>query len=221
MNHLNEGGKIVYEGPVETAQSYFEMLGFTFPIDSNPADILMDILSGNANSKYGQLALEAKWKEYTIKREKGINERKIAKSSNQESNLPKLSEAEEEYNANESLSCLATASSSSVPHKSNQEDPPPKAGRTVASMFHAYGDNNHKMEFCILTALKGQRKSSFGAASDEIFHVTIRKICKERGSYWYQQVWWCFTRSIQQQFRTTSSLGIMIKVILHISLYLS
>ncbi|KAJ3025265.1 UNVERIFIED_CONTAM: hypothetical protein HDU68_007310 [Siphonaria sp. JEL0065] len=41
------GGKTAYFGPVKKAKSYFEdFLGFHFEKESNPADVMMDILSG-------------------------------------------------------------------------------------------------------------------------------------------------------------------------------
>jgi hypothetical protein len=40
------GGRTAYFGPVDKAQAYFESLGFMFEQTANPADILMDILSG-------------------------------------------------------------------------------------------------------------------------------------------------------------------------------
>lgn len=36
----------VYYGPVAGAQPYFEGLGYEFPLQQNPADALMDIVSG-------------------------------------------------------------------------------------------------------------------------------------------------------------------------------
>lgn len=36
----------VYYGPVASAQPYFEGLGYEFPLQQNPADALMDIVSG-------------------------------------------------------------------------------------------------------------------------------------------------------------------------------
>ncbi|KAJ3277862.1 hypothetical protein HDU76_010140, partial [Blyttiomyces sp. JEL0837] len=40
------GGRTAYFGPVKGAQTYFESLGYKFELSANPADILMDILSG-------------------------------------------------------------------------------------------------------------------------------------------------------------------------------
>ncbi|KAI9347825.1 P-loop containing nucleoside triphosphate hydrolase protein, partial [Zopfochytrium polystomum] len=40
------GGRTAYLGPVATAQTYFETLGFAFEALANPADVMMDILAG-------------------------------------------------------------------------------------------------------------------------------------------------------------------------------
>ncbi|KAI8621604.1 P-loop containing nucleoside triphosphate hydrolase protein [Chytriomyces sp. MP71] len=46
------GGRTAYFGPVKKAQTYFEnSLGFAFPKEANPADVLMDILSGRGKMK--------------------------------------------------------------------------------------------------------------------------------------------------------------------------
>jgi ABC-type multidrug transport system ATPase subunit len=39
------GGRTAYLGPANKAQEYFTSLGHEFPLTSNPADILMDILT--------------------------------------------------------------------------------------------------------------------------------------------------------------------------------
>ncbi|KAJ3397878.1 hypothetical protein HDV05_002853, partial [Chytridiales sp. JEL 0842] len=43
---LAPGGRTAYFGPVRLAQSYFEAMGFAFGLNLNPADVLMDIISG-------------------------------------------------------------------------------------------------------------------------------------------------------------------------------
>lgn len=40
-------GRSVYSGPTEDVQNYFEGLGFAFPQRSNPADALIDIITGD------------------------------------------------------------------------------------------------------------------------------------------------------------------------------
>lgn len=48
---LAEGGSTAYIGPVTDAQPYFEAMGFVFSKGINPADVLMDILSGKGITK--------------------------------------------------------------------------------------------------------------------------------------------------------------------------
>jgi len=43
---LGKGGRTAYVGPTNGAMEYFEGLGFTMPPNENPADWMMDILSG-------------------------------------------------------------------------------------------------------------------------------------------------------------------------------
>ncbi|KAI9739310.1 MAG: hypothetical protein M1834_007523 [Cirrosporium novae-zelandiae] len=40
-------GRQLYAGPTREALAYFDRLGFTFPANSNPADTIMDIITGN------------------------------------------------------------------------------------------------------------------------------------------------------------------------------
>ncbi|KAI8910117.1 P-loop containing nucleoside triphosphate hydrolase protein [Gorgonomyces haynaldii] len=47
---LAPGGRTAYMGPTSGAREYFERLGFEFPVGSNDADVLMDILSGQGNN---------------------------------------------------------------------------------------------------------------------------------------------------------------------------
>ncbi|KAF2724916.1 hypothetical protein K431DRAFT_281389 [Polychaeton citri CBS 116435] len=44
-------GRSVYSGPTDEVQSYFESMGYQFPTRSNPADTVMDIITGDG-SKY-------------------------------------------------------------------------------------------------------------------------------------------------------------------------
>ncbi|KAI8833436.1 hypothetical protein BJ741DRAFT_535436 [Chytriomyces cf. hyalinus JEL632] len=56
---IGPGGKTAYFGPVKQAQSYFEnSLNFVFGKESNPADVLMDILSGRGKMKHGGPSME-------------------------------------------------------------------------------------------------------------------------------------------------------------------
>lgn len=44
---LGKGGRTVYLGPTKDAVAYFETLGFTIPNRCNPADFLIDVVSGS------------------------------------------------------------------------------------------------------------------------------------------------------------------------------
>ncbi|KAJ3065620.1 hypothetical protein HDU98_011047, partial [Podochytrium sp. JEL0797] len=46
------GGRTAYFGPVSSAKSYFESLGFAFPASTNVADTLMDILAGRGKLQH-------------------------------------------------------------------------------------------------------------------------------------------------------------------------
>ena len=50
---ISPGGRTAFLGPTKQVISYFENLGFLFRPNSNPADTLMDILSGNGASTVG------------------------------------------------------------------------------------------------------------------------------------------------------------------------
>ena len=39
-------GRMIYQGQLETAKTYFEHVGFRFPKHANPADVIMDIIAG-------------------------------------------------------------------------------------------------------------------------------------------------------------------------------
>ncbi|KAI4245545.1 MAG: hypothetical protein LQ352_006543, partial [Teloschistes flavicans] len=42
-------GRVIYQGPEQDVQPYFENLGFHFPYSSNPADTIMDIIAGQGH----------------------------------------------------------------------------------------------------------------------------------------------------------------------------
>ncbi|KAL8934507.1 MAG: hypothetical protein Q9216_005879 [Gyalolechia sp. 2 TL-2023] len=42
-------GRVIYQGPEQDVQAYFENLGFRFPHSANPADTIMDIIAGQGH----------------------------------------------------------------------------------------------------------------------------------------------------------------------------
>ena len=50
---LGQGGQTVYLGRTEDAMGYFESLGFDLPDNENPADFLMDVISGVVRDRRG------------------------------------------------------------------------------------------------------------------------------------------------------------------------
>ena len=50
---LGQGGQTVYLGRTEEALDYFESLGFDLPDNENPADFLMDVISGVVRDRRG------------------------------------------------------------------------------------------------------------------------------------------------------------------------
>ena len=42
-------GRVIYQGPEQDCQAYFEHLGFRFPQSANPADTIMDIIAGQGH----------------------------------------------------------------------------------------------------------------------------------------------------------------------------
>jgi len=61
------GGKTAYLGPVTQVEDYFKSLDFEFPAASNPADVLMDILSRPINKHGVQVNLEQSWADFKKK----------------------------------------------------------------------------------------------------------------------------------------------------------
>lgn len=62
-------GHIVYHGPREEVDKYFQILGFRLPERTNPAEYLIDVISGNIPLPGGQKVdipfFAKKWREHT------------------------------------------------------------------------------------------------------------------------------------------------------------
>ena len=43
---LGKGGRVVYNGPLDGAASYFASIGFPLPEMCNPADFYLDVVAG-------------------------------------------------------------------------------------------------------------------------------------------------------------------------------
>jgi ABC-type multidrug transport system ATPase subunit len=54
-------GRMIYQGKTSEVASYFNNIGFTFPQNVNPADVLMDIIAGSGRmyKRIGDVGLEA------------------------------------------------------------------------------------------------------------------------------------------------------------------
>jgi ABC-type multidrug transport system ATPase subunit len=65
-----EGGHVAYDGPPLGASVYFESQGFTFPVNDNPADVLLDILSGtmttSKDTEFIPIKLRDWWQQHLI-----------------------------------------------------------------------------------------------------------------------------------------------------------
>ncbi|KAL7746683.1 hypothetical protein RI367_007962 [Sorochytrium milnesiophthora] len=48
--------------------------------------------------------------------------------------------------------------------------------------------------------------------ADETFHKQVPAMSKQRGAFWYWQIWHCHNRSVRQQFRAISSLWLELAV---------
>ena len=78
---LSKGGKTAYMGPTHASINYFQSLGYIMPKNMNPADYLMDVLSGtikstnNVHNIQPNLALE--WTEKQIKQTKQTKEKHV------------------------------------------------------------------------------------------------------------------------------------------------
>ncbi|KAI9102428.1 hypothetical protein DFS34DRAFT_390951 [Phlyctochytrium arcticum] len=134
------GGRTAFMGPSGAAQPYFEEFGFEFDPRANPADILMDILSGHGINKTRHMSVKdlvAAWDQ----------------RSKSESTSPPV----------RPLSIL----------------PPPKHEESQL---------------------------------DSLFHTRAPELVKERGSYWWQQIWYCHNRYMIQQYRLISALALEIFV---------
>ena len=119
---LFAAGRMIYQGPENNVQNYFEDVGFHFPHHGNPADTVMDIIAGQ-----GHL--------YKKSGDTGVQ-----------------SLIEYWHNRQHSLSTLG-----------------PKAVDSVQDA------------------------------------LALRVSIKRRGAYWYRQIYFCFVRSIIQQWRLKSS----------------
>eukprot|EP01119_Soliformovum_irregulare_P019516 TRINITY_DN6197_c1_g1_i1.p1 TRINITY_DN6197_c1_g1~~TRINITY_DN6197_c1_g1_i1.p1 ORF type:complete len:781 (+),score=218.38 TRINITY_DN6197_c1_g1_i1:3-2345(+) len=60
---LSPGGHVAYIGPVNRVQEYFVSLGFQFDPRENPADVLMDIISGNIQANGEHVDLGKAWED--------------------------------------------------------------------------------------------------------------------------------------------------------------
>lgn len=91
---LAPGGITAYLGPQKMSQAYFEDMGFAFPGTSNPADVLMDILSGKAKhngvvAQYQVHEITSTWSKKS-KRAEELDEKTMAKREDQKQQIQVL-----------------------------------------------------------------------------------------------------------------------------------
>jgi hypothetical protein len=64
---LGQGGRTVYSGPVDEAETYFAKIGYPLPPYVNPADFYMDVISGSVqNERNVYTCLFEEWEKHQM-----------------------------------------------------------------------------------------------------------------------------------------------------------
>ena len=101
---LGKGGRTVYSGSVDDAETYFANIGYPLPPYVNPADYYMDVISGSVkNETNAYVSLTEEWEKHQIVVEevgsdvksevnKGVEDVKLEEINGSMANSPALSE---------------------------------------------------------------------------------------------------------------------------------
>jgi hypothetical protein len=168
---VGPGGRTVFLGPIEECQPYFKRLGYIFDKRSNPADVLMDIVSGKSTRNYSPIQLAEFWKSNNI--EQKTSSEAIAPNAMTDDHSIEIK--------NKTADMLRNILNGTIRY-------PPY----TQPNYHPIR-NEADQEICTLVGDSLDRKMH------EEFHEVVPKIINERGSGFWTQLRFCYTRSIAQQ----------------------
>jgi energy-coupling factor transporter ATP-binding protein EcfA2 len=202
---LVPGGRTGYFGPVKFAQRYFESLGFTFLPNLNPADVMMDILSGRGSRFSSE--------------ENGGGVRGASGGSSSFTSVNDLVRIWEETGMAKVLFWqessgiisypLSSTTQSNTPSRSTMASDITSMGASTTSYYNFRG---LKKDPTKLLMQHGAMYTSHNHTpyTQSIMHPqdlkTLTELAEERGAPPYLQIYHSHNRSLTQQFRNLSSI---------------
>lgn len=185
---LGKGGRTVYLGPTADALTYFEGLGFIMPPKCNPADFLIDVVSGSIPRagfpEFIKEDLFTLWEEHQSK----------DLDSSQRDQAPRRSEQIEN-----SSPALPYGSSSSVENDFADDTDDEESGvrsRLIKPQKSIQGGKKAHLDYN-----SNDSSSSFGERD-----FVLPKAAKRVTSSIFHQFWWFFVRGLLQQKRNWISI---------------
>jgi hypothetical protein len=216
------GGLTAYLGPSADAQSYFERQGFYFDPMNNPADILMDVLSGkghkiilpddvdhaNVNAWIAK-AVEggtARYLDYEVSSLVDMWRRLETSSDDAAASFGSRTHSNSGSDDVLSVSTAVASTSGDVVPQAAAEGDVGDASNHIIDMYtfslanyqyanteNAYGDEKVVLED------DGDLGGNLNAAS--LSHQRLRRACIERGANPFMQLYLAHNRSMLQQYR--------------------
>ncbi|KAI4179629.1 MAG: hypothetical protein L6R41_007730 [Letrouitia leprolyta] len=150
-------GRVIYQGPEQDVQAYFEDLGFRFPHSANPADTIMDIIAGQGHlykpaGDSGIWPLIHNWKRV------------------QESRTP---------HPESSLSTHSTPSIAQFPNSSNKSRHLSASSTTTLHSPFSTSTNNSNKKTAEALSLRRSIKSRGAPFHKQIYHCFLRSLLQQ------------------------------------------
>lgn len=197
------GGRTAYLGPTADAQQYFENLGYEFPISTNPADVLMDIISGkgiNSRRNYTVDELVHYWQKLEL-----VTDYQVRKSEDFEKAKKMIIEiSESEWAALQSTSTTRRINLKDAKVSAESDNSSVESLAIDLPIVSAQGLNSSKDMLARQSSLKKIEEKTV-LLYQATFHSSSPALIKERGASFFKQLMLCHSRSIQQQLRAPNA----------------
>ena len=198
---LGKGGRTVYLGPTKDAVTYFENLGFEMPNRCNPADFLIDVVSGSVprqgHPDFVAADLFDLWVEHQ-KRLGDVTESDLEGSDNDSATDFSDSQSQVELESGLGLAVNDETMDDSPSPRSSSNPPSPGVSRRSNASSYQRSDNVRERR------KRPQRNDENPSAYVELPSV---KLGGQRTTIGFlSQLWLFFTRSLMQQKRNWTSI---------------
>ncbi|KAI8914475.1 hypothetical protein EDD86DRAFT_199414, partial [Gorgonomyces haynaldii] len=196
---IGKGGRTCYFGPCDQIKPYFESLGYIFHPAANPADVIMDILSGKGNNPSGLLTIDDLVKRALKSDSKPVSSALMVADVKKTEEVIDLTEVSSSapVAADDRPAVVQETEQAITDEQYAAEEPEQHAAEPTTENLEV--DLSERQQVAISIDEK---------TTDDNFHLLAPALVKDRGASFLTQMIWSHNRSLLQQVATPESFAL-------------